>query len=299
VLVDFWDLTALAFVLTGICLEHEGHEVLTLALVVNVTVGNDILGEVSNSIGDGTLGLNGLEREGSDPREQLENEHSCEGRLFAAHLILSPPAVGDLDSLGGVTDGIEVVTKSDATDDVHSGAGGIFDDVELEGSVAGSMDLVRNAGLESGGDLVDVGVHFANIVRRKGGGNETTHALVVLLTLDPDERTAAEADDEGTENGRMGIIVRVFCVDVGETDGITHNQLDDIRQSTLERFNDGGRGAHDVWVAPSGFHLESSTAFVEPGAPLPALVVFKLGLFVAPDERGTSLRGRIGVSGEW
>ena len=47
-------------------------------------------------------------------------------------------------------------------------------------------------------------------------------------------------------------------------------------------------------MAPGGFDFESSTAFVEPGAPLTSLVVFERDLFMAPDERGTSLRGRIG-----
>ena len=51
--------------------------------------------------------------------------------------------------------------------------------------------------------------------------------------------------------------------------------------------------AHDFWVAPGSFDLESSTAFVEPGTPLIALDVFELELFVAPDERGTSLRAGI------
>ena len=50
-------------------------------------------------------------------------------------------------------------------------------------------------------------------------------------------------------------------------------------------------------MAPSAFNLENSTTFVEPGAPLTALVVFERELFMAPDERGTSLRGRFG-SGE-
>ena len=50
---------------------------------------------------------------------------------------------------------------------------------------------------------------------------------------------------------------------------------------------------HDVWVAPGGFDLESSTTFVEPGTPYVALVVFELELFVAPDKRGTSLGARI------
>ena len=44
-------------------------------------------------------------------------------------------------------------------------------------------------------------------------------------------------------------------------------------------------------MAQGAFHLEGLTAFVEPGLPLPALVVSELGLFVSPDERGTGLRG--------
>ena len=51
---------------------------------------------------------------------------------------------------------------------------------------------------------------------------------------------------------------------------------------------------HDVWVAPGGFDLESSTAFVEPGTPSISLDVFELELFVAPDERGASLQMRSG-----
>ena len=48
---------------------------------------------------------------------------------------------------------------------------------------------------------------------------------------------------------------------------------------------EGGSGpAYNIWVAPGGFDLESSTAFVEPGTPLIALDVFELELFVAPDE---------------
>ena len=50
-------------------------------------------------------------------------------------------------------------------------------------------------------------------------------------------------------------------------------------------------------MAPGGFDLESATAFVEPGTPLTTLVVFERELFMTPDERGTSLQGRIG-SGE-
>ena len=56
----------------------------------------------------------------------------------------------------------------------------------------------------------------------------------------------------------------------------------------------GARPPHDVWVAPGSFDLESSTAFFEPSMPLIAMVVFELELFVAPDERGTSLRARSG-----
>jgi len=117
------------------------------------------------------------------------------------------------------------VTKSDATDDVHGGAGGIVKDVELDGRLAGSMDLVGNARLEGGGDVVDVGVHSADVVRRESGSDETTHASVVLLTLDPDDRAATEAEDERTEHGRVMVIVRVLCVDVGKSPDIAHNQL--------------------------------------------------------------------------
>ena len=56
----------------------------------------------------------------------------------------------------------------------------------------------------------------------------------------------------------------------------------------------GACPTHDIWVAPGSFDLESSTAFVEPGTPLIAMVVFELELFVAPDERGTSLQAGIG-----
>ena len=50
---------------------------------------------------------------------------------------------------------------------------------------------------------------------------------------------------------------------------------------------------HDFRVAPGSFDLESSAAFVEPGTPLIALVVFELELLVTPDERGTSLQAGI------
>ena len=65
----------------------------------------------------------------------------------------------------------------------------------------------------------------------------------------------------------------------------------------MERFKDGRwvrALPYDVWVAPGGFDLESATAFIEPGTPLMAVVVFELELFVAPDERGASLRARSG-----
>ena len=48
---------------------------------------------------------------------------------------------------------------------------------------------------------------------------------MLLLTLDPDERAADDADDEGTDKGRVLVIVRVLRVDVGESNGITYNQL--------------------------------------------------------------------------
>ena len=95
----------------------------------------------------------------------------------------------------------------------------------MEGRLFGSLKVVRNAGLEGTGDVIDVGVHCADVVRRKGGGNETTHALMLLLTFDPDERAADDADDEGTDKGWVLVIVRVLRVDVGESNGITYNQL--------------------------------------------------------------------------
>ena len=224
-LVNFRDITALVFVLTSIRLEQEGHEVLAVTFVVNLAVVNDILSQLPNSFGDRTLGLNGLEREGGDPRELPQDEQAREGREFTDHFILNPKGVDDLHSIRSVTDGIEVVTKSDTANDVQGGAGGIVEDVDLEGGLAGSVNLVRNAGLEGAGDVIDVGVHCADVVRRKGGGEETTHALMFLLTLDPEERAAGDADDEGADNRRVMVIVRVLCVDVGERNGITYDQL--------------------------------------------------------------------------
>jgi len=223
VIVNFRHATPFAFVLTSVGLEHEGQKILPIALVVNVAVGDNTLSNLSDGVADGGLPLKGREREGGDRREQLQNEHGDEGRVFAAHLILGPPGVDDLDGIGSVTNGIEVVTKSDATDDVHGGAGGIIKNVQLDGRLAGSMDLVGNAGLEGGGDVVDVGVHFTDVIGREGGGDETTHALVVLLTLDPAERAATEAEEERTDNGRVMVIVRVLCVDVGKSPSIAHD----------------------------------------------------------------------------
>ena len=224
-LVNFRDVTAFAFVLTSIGLEQKGHEVLIAGLVVHSAVGDNILGELSDHVGDHTLGLNGLERERGDPREQPEHEQGRESRVFTSHVILIPHGVDDLDSIRSITDGIEVVTKSNTANDVQGGAGGIVEDVELEGRLAGSVNLVCNAALEGAGNVIDVSVHCTDIVRRKGGGDETTHALMLLLTLDPDERAADEADDEGTPNRRVMVIVRVPCEDMGEPNGITYNQL--------------------------------------------------------------------------
>jgi hypothetical protein len=243
VLVNFQNVTALAFVSTSVGLEHERHEVLAPALLVNLAVGNDILGELSDGVRDGTLGLKGLEREGGDPRKQPQNERGYKGRVFTAHLILSPPAVDDLDGIGSVTERIEVMTKSDTADDVHSGAAGIVDDVKLDERPAGGSNFVRNAGLESGGDVINVGVHRADIVNREGGGDESTHALMLPLTLDPEERAAGEADDEGTHNGRVSVIVRVLREDVRETNGIAHNQLD---QLIGHHSQQGGGASADV-----------------------------------------------------
>src|SRR5258706_10384915 len=94
VLVNFINATVLAFVFTSIGLKHAGHEVLAVALVVYLAVvylavGNDILGDRSNRVGDHTLSFNGLEREGCDPGEQPQNEQGREGRLFITLLILS------------------------------------------------------------------------------------------------------------------------------------------------------------------------------------------------------------------
>ena len=225
VVVNFRHVTAFAFMLTSVSFEQEGHEVLVVAVVVNLAIGDDILGKISDGVGYGNLGLKGGEREGGDRREQPENEHGDEGRVFAAHVILSSPEACDLNSIGSIIDGIEVVTKGDPADDVHGGAGGVVKNVELDGRLAISMDLVRNAVLEGGGDEIDIGVHFTDVVGREGRGDETTHALVVFLTLDPEERSAAEAKEERTKNRGVMVIVWVLCVYVGKSPSIAHNQL--------------------------------------------------------------------------
>ena len=140
-LVNFRDVTAFAFVLTSIGLEQKGHEVVAADLVVNLAVvnlavGDDILGELSDRVGDRTLGLNGLEREGGYPGEQPQNEQGGKGRVFTAHFTLSPDGLNDIDGIRSVTDGIEVVTKSYTANDVQGGAGGIVEDVDLEGRFA-------------------------------------------------------------------------------------------------------------------------------------------------------------------
>ena len=224
-LVNFRDVTAFAFVLTCIGLEQKGHEVLIAGLVVTPAVGDNILGELSDRLGDHTLGLNGLERQGGNPGEQPQHEQGREGGVFTSHVILIPQDVDDLDSIRSVTDSIEVVTKSNTANDVQGGTGGIVEDVDLEGRLAGRMNLVCNPRLEGAADVIDVCVHCADVIRRKGGGDETTHAPMLLPTLDPNEGAAEEADDEGTKNGRVMVIVRVLCEDVGKANGIAYNQL--------------------------------------------------------------------------
>ena len=211
--------------LTSVGFQQERHEIFAAALAINLAIGNDILGDVSDSVGYGHLGLKNGEWEGSDRREQPKNERGDEGGVLTTHLILSPPAAGDLNGIRSVTDGIEVVTKSDPADDVHGGVGGIVKNVELDGRLARSMDLVRNAGLEGSGDKIDVSMHFADVVRREGRSDDTTHALVFFLALHPDERAATEAEEERTENGGVMVIVCVLCVYVGKPPSITHNQL--------------------------------------------------------------------------
>ena len=193
VIVNFRHLTPFTFMLKSVGFEQEGHQVLAVALVVNLAIGNNILRKRSDGVGYGNLGLKGGKRKRGDGGEQPQNEHGNEGRVFTTHLILSRPEFGDLHGIRSITNGIEVVTKSDATDNVHGDTGGIVKYVDLDGRLAGSMNLVSNAGLEGGSDVVDVGVHFADVIRREGGSDESTHALVVLLTLDPGERAASEA----------------------------------------------------------------------------------------------------------
>ena len=110
-IINFRHVTPFALVLTSVGLEHERHEVLTVALVVNVAVGDDALSNLSDGVADGSLPLKSGEREGGDRREQPQNEHGDEGRVFTAYLILRPPGVDNFDGIGSITDGIEVVTK--------------------------------------------------------------------------------------------------------------------------------------------------------------------------------------------
>ena len=140
----------------SIGLEHEVHEVLTLALLVNLTAGDDIPGELSDGVSNSSLGLDGLGGEGSDPRGQAQNTNGHEGSMFTHHLILSPPGVSNLESIRSVTDSIEVVTECNADNNVHGRTGGVFYDVEFDGALARGMDLVGDARLESGGNMIDI-----------------------------------------------------------------------------------------------------------------------------------------------
>ena len=149
--------------------EHEVHEVLTLALLVNLTAGDDIPGELSDGVSDSTLGLDGLGGEGSDPGGQAQNTNGHEGGMFTHHLILSPPGVSNLESVRSVTDSIEVVTKCNAANNVHGRVGSVFYDVEFDGALAGGMDLVGDAHLESCGDMIDISASRGHCLTRTRG----------------------------------------------------------------------------------------------------------------------------------
>ena len=116
--------------------EQKRHKVLAPALVVKLAVGDNILGEISNYVGYDNLGLKDGEREGSDRREPPENEHGDKSRAFAAQAIMSPPETDDLSGIRSVTDGIEVMTKSDTADSVQGSTGSIVKDVDLDGRLA-------------------------------------------------------------------------------------------------------------------------------------------------------------------
>jgi len=60
VIVNFWHLTLFIFMLKSVGFEQEGQEVV---LVVNLAIGDDILGEISDGVGYGNLGLKGGKRE--------------------------------------------------------------------------------------------------------------------------------------------------------------------------------------------------------------------------------------------
>ena len=74
----------------------------------------------------------------------------------------------------------------------------------------------------------------------------------------------------------MVVIVRVLCVDVGQPNGITYDQLCKVITVSIHWSGSGASPTHDIWVAPGGLDLESSTAFVEPATPLKSMVVFEL-----------------------
>ena len=65
--------------------------------------------------------------------------------MFAAHLILRHPAVGNLERIRHVADSIKVMAERDAADDVHGGVGGVFDHVEFDGALTRGMNLIGNA----------------------------------------------------------------------------------------------------------------------------------------------------------
>ena len=93
------------------------------------------------------------------------------------------------------------MTERDRVDKVHGRMGGVSYNVKFDGALAGGMDLVGNARLESGVNMIDISVHRADAVRRERKSDETAYAFVLLLTLNPDEIT--EAEDERTEDGRV------------------------------------------------------------------------------------------------
>jgi len=63
VIVNFWHLTPFTLMLKCVSFEQEGQEVLAIGLAVNLVIGDDILGEISDGVGYGKLGLKGGKRE--------------------------------------------------------------------------------------------------------------------------------------------------------------------------------------------------------------------------------------------